>query len=119
MRRTLLLTIGVALAHASYADPPIYDRDLAVAVARAYVEAYSRWHPVHIAGVFGWNQPQVIFIPESDPSGAKGYVAVFFPATEGSYTGFTCFRVDGFTPDHLSPESWGWSDNLNHALENF
>jgi hypothetical protein len=120
MRPAVLLAIGlIGMAHVSYGEQPLFDRDLAVAAAQPYVEAYLRWHPVRNAGPFDWNHAQVVFVRGPESSTTKGYVGVFFPETEGSGAGFTCFTVWGLLPDRIGPAVWGYLPSLTDAIEKF
>jgi hypothetical protein len=112
-------TKPLTAAHISNAEQPALDRDFAAAAAKPYVEAYQRQHPMPNAGTYAWNQFQVVFIAAPDSSNSKGYLGVFFPRSESSGAGFTCFKVQDDAQDHLEPLVWGYAPNLAHAIENF
>jgi hypothetical protein len=99
-------------------EQPTFDRDFVGAAAKPYVEAYQRQHPVLKARTFAWDQFQVVFVSAPDSSIEKGYLGVFFPTSEGSGAGFTCFQVEQ-DADHLVPVIWGYAGNVTHAIEDF
>jgi hypothetical protein len=101
------------------AGEPTFDRDFAAAAARPYVEMYQREHPTIKVGSFGWTAFQAIYAPAQDGSNAKGYIVVFFPASEGPAVGFTCFKVKDDASDHLEPVSWGYASDLARGIERF
>jgi hypothetical protein len=101
------------------AEEPVIDRDFAAAAARPYVEMYQREHPGIEVGRFDWTQFKVIYAPAQDGSNAKGYLVVFFPASQSAAVGFTCFKVKDEAADHLEPVSWGWAADLAHGIEKF
>jgi hypothetical protein len=82
------------------AEQPAFDRDFAAAAAKPYVEAYIRQHPALRARTLAWDQFQVVYVSAPDSSTGKGYLGVFFPASESSGAGFTCFQVEQ-DADHL------------------
>jgi hypothetical protein len=100
------------------ADQPAFDRDFAAAAAKPYVETYQRQHPALNARTFVWDQSRLVFVSEPDSSIAKGYLGVFFPASKGSGTGFTCFKVEQ-DADHLEPLMWGYAGDFTRAIESF
>jgi hypothetical protein len=118
--RFFLLAVGLNLSSLAYGDVPVFDRDLAVAVAKPYVEAYLRWHHVGSAGAIAWDRVEVKFMPDPDSPTTKGVVGVFFPETNGPGVGFACFDASALRiPEQLWPRSFGYGGTFAQAIGAF
>jgi hypothetical protein len=93
MHKTLLASFGLIAVTAAYSDSFTYDRDLAVAAGKAYVEAYWRVHPSLSRVALAWDRVDVVVVSTPSQAGQDGVVGVFFPETGGAGVGFACFQA--------------------------
>ena len=118
MRKLIFISLLIGPVALSYPKDHLYDRDLALAAGKAYVEAYWRIHPELSSVSLIWDRADVVEVLTPDSRDQDAVVGVFFPESAGAGVGFACFVVNG-GPDHLIPSAWGQTGNLRKARESF
>ena len=118
MRKTLFALISLIVGTAAHPESLVYDRDLAIAAGKAYVEAYWRVHLALAPIVLAWDRVDLVAVSTPGQTRQDGVVGVFFPESVGPGVGFACFAAVG-GPDHLIPTSWGRSGNIEKAIKSF
>jgi hypothetical protein len=116
--RFLLLVFAVLSAQIVRADPPQFDRDLALAAGRAYAESYLRWNPVGSSPKLDSTKATVEFVPYEDGD-FRGWVGVFVPDSSSDGCGFAVFHVGKLHPGYMFLGAWGYWGHLSDTIARF